>query len=236
MTTVLLIQSPEPDAPSLAADFEAAGFQVVGPVPCAHLVRSALRESPNVVACWEPRAGAELLDAVRRVGGGDFQPGAVTSRPDELGLVAWGINDMADGLRLRERIREAFGRFVSPQVANEFIEKYARPGRAAELGGRRRDVVLLFSDLRDFTPLSESLSPEDLIEVLNGYFAEMVAAKTGIGYLIFEGTQTQQTARTIVGMIVMGLLWLAMDQLYLRPIERATIQRWGLLVDAGQRT
>jgi len=67
-------------------------------------------------------------------------------------------------------------------------------------------------------------------------FAEIVAAKTGIGYLIFEGTQTQQTARTIVGMIVMGLLWLAMDQFYLRPIERATVQRWGLLIDAEQRT
>ena len=67
-------------------------------------------------------------------------------------------------------------------------------------------------------------------------FAEIVAAKTGIGYLIFEGTQSQQTARTIVGMIVMGLLWLAIDQFYLRPIERATIQRWGLTVDAEQRT
>jgi ABC-type nitrate/sulfonate/bicarbonate transport system permease component len=67
-------------------------------------------------------------------------------------------------------------------------------------------------------------------------FAEMVAAKTGIGYLIFEGAQSQQTARTIVGMIVMGLLWLAIDQFYLRPIERATIQRWGLTADAGERT
>ena len=67
-------------------------------------------------------------------------------------------------------------------------------------------------------------------------FAEIIAAKTGIGYLIFEGTQSQQTARTIVGMIVMGLLWLAIDQFYLRPIERATIERWGLTVDAEQRT
>ncbi len=67
-------------------------------------------------------------------------------------------------------------------------------------------------------------------------FAEMVAAKTGIGYLIFEGAQAQQTSRTIVGMIVMGLLWLAIDQFYLRPIERATIQRWGLTIDAAERT
>jgi NitT/TauT family transport system permease protein/taurine transport system permease protein len=66
-------------------------------------------------------------------------------------------------------------------------------------------------------------------------FAEIVAAKTGIGYLIFEGTQTQQTARTIVGMIVMGLTWLAIDACYLRPVERATVQRWGLAVDAEQR-
>jgi ABC-type nitrate/sulfonate/bicarbonate transport system permease component len=66
-------------------------------------------------------------------------------------------------------------------------------------------------------------------------FAEIVAAKTGIGYLIFEGTQTQQTARTIVGMVVMGLTWLAIDACYLRPIERSTVERWGLSVDAEQR-
>lgn len=66
-------------------------------------------------------------------------------------------------------------------------------------------------------------------------FAEMVAAKTGIGYLIFDGAQSHNTPRTIVGMIVMGLLWLAIDQFYLRPIERATIQRWGLIVDAQDR-
>jgi NitT/TauT family transport system permease protein/taurine transport system permease protein len=66
-------------------------------------------------------------------------------------------------------------------------------------------------------------------------FAEIIAAKTGIGYLIFEGTQTQQTARTIVGMIVMGLSWLAIDACYLRPFERATVQRWGLTLDAEQR-
>lgn len=65
MTSVLLIQPAEGDVPPLVADFEAAGFQVLGPAPCAHLVRSALRESPDVVACWEPRAGADLLDAVR---------------------------------------------------------------------------------------------------------------------------------------------------------------------------
>ena len=66
-------------------------------------------------------------------------------------------------------------------------------------------------------------------------FAEIIAAKTGIGYLIFEGAQTHQTARTIVGMIVMGLLWLALDNLYLKPIERVTVERWGSVVTAEAR-
>ena len=66
-------------------------------------------------------------------------------------------------------------------------------------------------------------------------FGEFIAAKTGVGYLIFEGEQSQQTARSIVGMIVMGLMWLAIDQFYLRPFERATVQRWGLIVDAADR-
>lgn len=122
------------------------------------------------------RDSERLLVAVRQVGNGNFLPAAMTSRADELALVATGINEMASGLLLRERIREAFGRFVSPQVASDFIEKYAKAGRTAELGGQRREAVILFSDLRDFTPLSESLPPERLIEVLNGYFAEMVAA------------------------------------------------------------
>jgi adenylate cyclase len=130
------------------------------------------------------RDSEQLLEAVRRVGGGDFQPGAATSRPDELALVAAGINEMAGGLQLRERIREAFGRFVSPQVASEFIEKYAREGKMGVLGGSRRDVVILFSDLRDFTRLSESLAPEALIEVLNGYFQEMVGAIQQHGGLV----------------------------------------------------
>jgi NitT/TauT family transport system permease protein/taurine transport system permease protein len=66
-------------------------------------------------------------------------------------------------------------------------------------------------------------------------FAEIIAAKSGIGYLIFEGATNQQTARTIVGMIVMGLMWLAIDRLYIRPIERATIERWASVVTAEGR-
>ncbi|MDA8216256.1 MAG: ABC transporter permease, partial [Dehalococcoidales bacterium] len=59
--------------------------------------------------------------------------------------------------------------------------------------------------------------------------AEMIAAQSGLGFMIFEARQNQMTHRTIAGMIVMGLLWLAIERLYLRPIERVTIERWGMV-------
>jgi ABC-type nitrate/sulfonate/bicarbonate transport system permease component len=58
--------------------------------------------------------------------------------------------------------------------------------------------------------------------------AEMIAAHSGLGYMIFQSRENQLTQRTIAGMIVIGLLWLGIDRLYLRPFERATVQRWGL--------
>lgn len=65
-------------------------------------------------------------------------------------------------------------------------------------------------------------------------FAEIIAGRSGIGYLIFEGAASHETAKTIVGMIVLGLMWLLLDRCYLRPFERVTIERWGQVTAAGQ--
>ena len=64
-------------------------------------------------------------------------------------------------------------------------------------------------------------------------FAEMIAAGSGLGFLIFDGATTRQTDRVVVGMIMMGVIWLTLDRLFLRPIERATIERWGLVRAQG---
>jgi NitT/TauT family transport system permease protein/taurine transport system permease protein len=63
--------------------------------------------------------------------------------------------------------------------------------------------------------------------------AEMIAAKSGIGFMIFEAREYQITERVVAGMIVMGVLWLFIEYGYLRPVEQATIERWGLLQRAG---
>ena len=103
------------------------------------------------------------------------------------------------------------------------------------LGATRRQV------------LTQVVFPAALPHILTGFrvgagfafrgliFAEMLATKTGIGYLIYEGVSTQNTARTIVGMICMGLIWLVIDFIYLKPLEAATVERWGLLVTAPTR-
>lgn len=103
------------------------------------------------------------------------------------------------------------------------------------LGGSRTQVI------------REVLLPAALPNIITGFrvgagfafralvFSEMIAAKSGLGYLIFEGYAHHQTARTIVGMICMGLLWLFIDNVYLKPFERVTVERWGTVVTAEER-
>lgn len=57
---------------------------------------------------------------------------------------------------------------------------------------------------------------------------EMIAATSGLGYMIFHARDYLRTDEVIVGMLTIGLFWAAMERLILRPIERRTIERWGI--------
>lgn len=59
--------------------------------------------------------------------------------------------------------------------------------------------------------------------------AEMVVGANGLGFMIFDAQSFGLTARIVLGMLIIGSLWLIVDQLLLRPLERATVQRWGLV-------
>lgn len=77
--------------------------------------------------------------------------------------------------REKRRTREAFSRYLNPELARLVSEN---PDMLA-LGGTRRTLTVLFSDIRGFTSISEGLEPETLVEILNVYLGEM----TGI---VFE--------------------------------------------------
>jgi len=118
---------------------------------------------------------ARIVDAVRRVGQGDFDITLVPTRQDELGRVAAGINEMAAGLVQRERIRESFGHFVSPRIAERFVSQYTE-GKDMRGYGDRKRVAVLMSDIRDFSGTSETMDPSDVARMLNTYFDHMVKA------------------------------------------------------------
>jgi class 3 adenylate cyclase len=70
-------------------------------------------------------------------------------------------------------LRTLFGRYVSEKVAAEIV---ADPGRHLKLGGEKREVTVLFGDLRGFTPLAERLDPEDAVDILNVYLTHVIDA------------------------------------------------------------
>jgi adenylate cyclase len=71
--------------------------------------------------------------------------------------------------REKRLIRLSFSKYVSPTILSEIERK----GHDLKLGGDMRDVLVMFSDIRDFTPLSESISAENLVALLNDLFTEL---------------------------------------------------------------
>ena len=59
--------------------------------------------------------------------------------------------------------------------------------------------------------------------------AEMLVGAHGLGFMIFSAQNFHLTARIMLGMAVIGALWLVLDYFVLRPLEQATIERWGLI-------
>ena len=104
-----------------------------------------------------------LVAGMREVLRGNLQYRSRIDRHDEIGFIAKSFNEMVDGLEERELIRDTFGRFVSHDVAEAVLT-----GRVP-LQGERRDVSILFQDIRGFTALSEQLDPAVLLRLLNQF-------------------------------------------------------------------
>jgi adenylate cyclase len=71
-------------------------------------------------------------------------------------------------------VKELFGRYISPQVAREVVGR-ADAGKL-DLNGEEREVTVLFADIRNFTQISEQLSPEATVTMLNNYLAVVIDA------------------------------------------------------------
>jgi adenylate cyclase len=80
------------------------------------------------------------------------------------------IIDYSKARKERKKIEETFSRYVSPSVLNFLLSQKALP----ELGGELKEITVLFSDIRNFTTISEKTPPYILVKWLNDYFSLMV--------------------------------------------------------------
>jgi len=82
------------------------------------------------------------------------------------------LNDAYNELTRMSRVKHLFGQFVTPEVAEYLLIH----GNAMERRGERRIITVLFADVRQFTPFSEAVRPEEAVDVLNDIFARISAA------------------------------------------------------------
>jgi class 3 adenylate cyclase len=137
-----------------------------------------------VLARRTSRPVLELVGAAQHVAAGDFNATVSVGRRDELGELGTTFNAMLAGLRDRERVRaelaraERLKRFFSPQLA-----ELLSTGDESMLASHRREITVLFCDLRGFTAFAEKADPEDVMRLLRDYHAT-------VGALIsrYEGT------------------------------------------------
>ena len=112
----------------------------------------------------------EMLSIVEKVKNGDFTQRMKVLSNDEIGMLGDAGNAMVAGLEEREKIRDTFGKYVTPQIRDEILS-----GRIP-LHGERQIATLLFSDLRNFTSYVEANDPEEVIKSMREYFTAMQGA------------------------------------------------------------
>jgi adenylate cyclase len=145
----------------------------LGRVVAASLLLAAVALSVGLVSTLV--AGAlvaaplrTMRDALANVERGDFATRVRVDDGTEVGLLQAGFNRMSDGLTERERLREAFGLYVDPDLT----ERVMREG--TDLSGEELELSVLFLDIRDFTAFAERAGPQQVVARLNDLYGHVV--------------------------------------------------------------
>lgn len=112
-----------------------------------------------------------MADETVKVAAGDLDIDLTDIRTsDEVGQLARAFTKMTEGLRDRDRIKDTFGRYLTQEVVKRLLDY--KDG--LKLGGEMRELSIMMSDLRGFTALTSTMSPEQVIKFLNRYLGRMV--------------------------------------------------------------
>lgn len=131
----------------------------------------------------------ELEQVMRAVAEGDLGARVRPHSGDELASLGLHFNAMAEKLARQEQLRAAFGQYVSGPVRDGILSGRIR------LGGERREVTIAFTDIRNFTAWCERTPPEDVVQTLNAYYANLVQIIEDYG-----GTVTRYTGDGVLAL------------------------------------
>jgi class 3 adenylate cyclase len=123
-----------------------------------------------VLAILLTRPLLKLAEGTKAVAAGNFDVVLPIASRDEIGDLTESFNDMAKNLKDKEKIKHAFSSYVARQVVDEILKN----PDGIMLTGERRDVTVIFCDLRGFTPLAEKLPPEEVVSALNEFYSLMI--------------------------------------------------------------
>ena len=112
-----------------------------------------------------------LVEVTKEIAKGNFgfSVSRIVTSNDEVGTLAVSFDAMLAGLRERDKVKNLFNKFHGSSVTESLMAS-----DKLETGGVRKHVVVLFSDVRDFTAISERSTPEQVVSMLNEYFSIMV--------------------------------------------------------------
>jgi class 3 adenylate cyclase len=112
-----------------------------------------------------------LSTGMNKVAEGNLDVRLPVTSNDEVGEVTGRFNNMVEGLRERERIRETFGRYVDESVAAAILKGDGNGALAGETG----EATILFTDIEGFTSIAEVLPPHRMVAALNEYLETVLA-------------------------------------------------------------
>jgi len=111
----------------------------------------------------------ELKKSVKILGTGNFDHQASIIRNDEIGDLADAFNQMARDIALKEKIKDSFGRYVTPEIVDMILANPTGSWMKASL----KESTVLFTDIRGFTSISENKNPETIVDMLNEHFTQI---------------------------------------------------------------
>jgi class 3 adenylate cyclase len=162
----------------LAAVFDGAASVPVLAVVIGCALTLGLAAPITVGAGFAPslRPIRDLAEGTERVAAGDYSQRLPVVQDDDLGALSASFNRMQAGLAERQRLQAAFGTYVDPALAARLLEQ-----GDDIFTGERREVTVMFVDVRDFTPFAEANSAEDTVARLNALFEIVVPAVVDAG-------------------------------------------------------